>query len=99
MKAFELVRETGRPALEADLLYLIARMNRATDGTMIVPPNTWRRSSPSAERGPAPRRAGPGHHPVTWAAGRLFGYFVFAAPSFVLVCFGFFGVFAFLSIA
>jgi hypothetical protein len=37
MKAFEYVGETGRPALVADLLYLIARMNRATDGTMIVP--------------------------------------------------------------
>ena len=37
MKAFDTVGEAGRPALEADLLYLIAKMNRATDGTMIVP--------------------------------------------------------------
>ena len=37
MKAFEAVGETGRDALQADLLGLIGRFNRATDGTMIVP--------------------------------------------------------------
>ena len=37
MKAFEAVGETGRDSLEADLLDLIARFNRADDGTMIVP--------------------------------------------------------------
>lgn len=37
MKAFEAVGEAGRGALEADLLELIARFNRAEDGTMIVP--------------------------------------------------------------
>jgi ubiquinone/menaquinone biosynthesis C-methylase UbiE len=37
MKAFEAVGEAGRDALERDLLALIARFNRATDGTMIVP--------------------------------------------------------------
>ncbi len=37
LNAFEFVGETGRPALEADIPYLIARMNRATDGTMNVP--------------------------------------------------------------
>ena len=37
MKAFEAVGDEGRAALEADLLYLIATFNEATDGTMIVP--------------------------------------------------------------
>ena len=37
MKAFDAVGEAGRGALEADLLDLIARFNRADDGTMIVP--------------------------------------------------------------
>lgn len=37
MKAFEAVGEAGRAALEADLLALIARFNRADDGTMVVP--------------------------------------------------------------
>jgi ubiquinone/menaquinone biosynthesis C-methylase UbiE len=37
MKAFEAVGETGRDALQADLLDLIAKFNRAEDGTMIVP--------------------------------------------------------------
>jgi ubiquinone/menaquinone biosynthesis C-methylase UbiE len=37
LKSFEVVGESGRAALEADLLELIARFNRATDGTMIVP--------------------------------------------------------------
>jgi ubiquinone/menaquinone biosynthesis C-methylase UbiE len=37
MKAFEAVGEAGREALEADLLELIARFNRADDGTMVVP--------------------------------------------------------------
>ena len=37
MKSFEAVGETGRTALEADLLDLIARFNRADDGTMVVP--------------------------------------------------------------
>ena len=37
MKAFEAVGEAGSPALEADLLDLIGRFNRADDGTMIVP--------------------------------------------------------------
>jgi ubiquinone/menaquinone biosynthesis C-methylase UbiE len=37
LKAFETVGETGRAALEADLLELIGRSNRAEDGTMVVP--------------------------------------------------------------
>ena len=37
LKAFEAVGEDGAKALQADLLYLIAKYNRATDGTMIVP--------------------------------------------------------------
>ena len=37
LKAFEAVGEAGREALEADLLDLIARFNRAEDGTMVVP--------------------------------------------------------------
>ena len=37
MKTFEAVGEAGRAALEADLLELIARFNRANDGSMIVP--------------------------------------------------------------
>jgi SAM-dependent methyltransferase len=37
LKAFETVGEAGRAALEADLLELIARFNRADDGTMVVP--------------------------------------------------------------
>ena len=37
LKAFEAVGETGAPALERDLLDLIGRFNRATDGTMVVP--------------------------------------------------------------
>jgi ubiquinone/menaquinone biosynthesis C-methylase UbiE len=37
LKAFEAVGETGREALEHDLLELIARFNRADDGTMVVP--------------------------------------------------------------
>jgi len=37
MKAFEAVGEDGRADLEADLLALIGRFNRADDGTMIVP--------------------------------------------------------------
>ena len=37
MKAFEAVGEAGRDSLQADLLSLIARFNRAEDGTMIVP--------------------------------------------------------------
>ena len=37
MKAFEAVGEAGRDSLQADLLHLIARFNRAEDGTMIVP--------------------------------------------------------------
>ena len=36
LKAFEAVGEGGREALEADLLELIGRFNRATDGTMVV---------------------------------------------------------------
>ena len=36
LKAFEAVGEAGRDGLEADLLELIARFNRADDGTMIV---------------------------------------------------------------
>jgi SAM-dependent methyltransferase len=36
MKAFEAVGEAGGPALEADILELIARFDRAGDGTMIV---------------------------------------------------------------
>jgi ubiquinone/menaquinone biosynthesis C-methylase UbiE len=36
-KAFEAVGDAGRQALEADLLDLIARFNRADDGTMVVP--------------------------------------------------------------
>jgi SAM-dependent methyltransferase len=37
LKAFEAVGEDGRAGLEVDLLDLIARFNRATDGTMVVP--------------------------------------------------------------
>jgi len=37
LKAFQTVGEDGAPTLEADLLDLIARFNRATDGTMAVP--------------------------------------------------------------
>ena len=37
MKAFEAVGDAGRDALETDLLELIARFNRAEDGTMVVP--------------------------------------------------------------
>ncbi|MFL5674683.1 MAG: class I SAM-dependent methyltransferase [Chloroflexota bacterium] len=37
MKTFEAVGAEGRAALEADLLGLIARFNRADDGTMVVP--------------------------------------------------------------
>ena len=36
LKAFEAVGEAGRNGLEGDLLDLIARFNRADDGTMIV---------------------------------------------------------------
>ncbi|HYH91596.1 MAG TPA: class I SAM-dependent methyltransferase [Candidatus Saccharimonadales bacterium] len=36
LKSFEAVGEAGSAALERDLLDLIARFNRATDGTMIV---------------------------------------------------------------
>jgi SAM-dependent methyltransferase len=37
LKAFDAVGEAGAPALEADILDLIARFYRATDGTMVVP--------------------------------------------------------------
>lgn len=37
LKAFEAVGEAGSDALQTDLLYLIAKFNRATDGTMVVP--------------------------------------------------------------
>lgn len=37
LKSFEAVGEAGRAALELDLLELIARFNRADDGTMVVP--------------------------------------------------------------
>ena len=37
MKAFEAVGEAGRDALQSDLSDLIARFNRADDGTMVVP--------------------------------------------------------------
>jgi ubiquinone/menaquinone biosynthesis C-methylase UbiE len=37
MKSFEAVGEAGRAALQSDLLDLIARFNRADDGTMVVP--------------------------------------------------------------
>jgi SAM-dependent methyltransferase len=37
LKAFDAVGEAGTPALEDDILDLIARFNRATDGTMVVP--------------------------------------------------------------
>ena len=37
LKSFEAVGETGSAALEADLLDLIASLNRADDGTMVVP--------------------------------------------------------------
>jgi hypothetical protein len=37
LKAFEALNETGRQGLGNDLLALIGRMNRADDGTMVVP--------------------------------------------------------------
>lgn len=37
LKAFDAVGESGRAALEGDMLDLIARFNRADDGTMVVP--------------------------------------------------------------
>ena len=37
LKAFETVGDAGRAALEADILELIGRFNRADDGTMVVP--------------------------------------------------------------
>ena len=37
LKAFEAVGESGREALESDLLDLVARFNTADDGTMVVP--------------------------------------------------------------
>ena len=37
LKAFDAVGETGAPDLRNDILDLIARFNRATDGTMVVP--------------------------------------------------------------
>lgn len=37
LKAFEAVGDAGRAAFEADLLDLIARFNKADDGTMVVP--------------------------------------------------------------
>ncbi len=37
MKAFEAVGDAGRPALQSDLLDLVAHFNRADDGTMAVP--------------------------------------------------------------
>jgi ubiquinone/menaquinone biosynthesis C-methylase UbiE len=37
LKAFDAVGELGRAALEADMLDLIARFDRADDGTMVVP--------------------------------------------------------------
>jgi len=40
LKAFEAVGEAGSQALEADILELIGRFNRADDGTMVVP-NTY----------------------------------------------------------
>jgi hypothetical protein len=36
LKAFDAVGDAGRAALEADLYALIARYDRADDGTMIV---------------------------------------------------------------
>ena len=40
LKSFEAVGDAGRAALEADMLELIARFNRADDGAMVVP-NTY----------------------------------------------------------
>ncbi len=37
LKAFETVGDAGREALEADIVQLIGRFNRADDGTMVVP--------------------------------------------------------------
>ena len=37
LKAFAALDETGRQGLGNDLLALIGRMNRAEDGTMLVP--------------------------------------------------------------
>ena len=37
LKAFEAVGPAGQDALEADLVALIGRFNRADDGTMVVP--------------------------------------------------------------
>jgi hypothetical protein len=37
LKSFEAVGEAGSEALEHDLLNVVARFNRATDGTLVVP--------------------------------------------------------------
>jgi hypothetical protein len=37
MKTFEAVGEAGQEALTSDLLGLVAGINRADDGTMVVP--------------------------------------------------------------
>jgi hypothetical protein len=37
LKAFAALDEEGQQALRNDLFALIARMNRAVDGTMVVP--------------------------------------------------------------
>ena len=37
LKAFEALDEAGRQGLRNDLLALIGQMNRADDGTMVVP--------------------------------------------------------------
>ena len=37
LKAFDAVGEAGAPALQADLLELIAKFNRSNDGTAVIP--------------------------------------------------------------
>ncbi len=37
LKAFAALEESKRPALERDILELLGRFNRATDGTLVAP--------------------------------------------------------------
>ena len=70
LKAFETVGEAGREALETDLLALIARFNRATDGTMVVPSDYS--SKPSSSRA---------DHAAPGGGGRQLGGRLAARPT------------------